>query len=99
MKCVTFGLPDIFGIAMTSSCWLQRHRGMLTKMRSQCQMPSAEKRQATRLPGGPFPTLPDMVARRLLGHPERLVHLTMRIATRDTDVTQSCIAQTLKLVP
>src|SRR5437588_318559 len=43
------------------------------------------------------PTVARYDCQSFLGHPERLVHLAMRVATGDANVTQSCVAQSVKL--
>jgi hypothetical protein len=55
------------------------------------------------LPGGPSPLL-NMAADRAccdacLSHPEWFVHFTVRVAARDADVAQCCVAQTIEVTP
>jgi hypothetical protein len=45
--------------------------------------------------GKPVSTFPD----HALSHPEWFVHFAVRIAARDADVAQGCVAQSLKLAP
>jgi hypothetical protein len=76
---------------------------MLAKLPDRRQTRDDGKAKGRPAPGGPFPFSGYgcrlRAAVSTLSHPEWFVHFPVRIAARDADVSQRCVAQTFELAP